>query len=128
MLEFFKLDLKESLLKLEYICLQKNIPISIVEDVKLNSDFTQLILFKEDGQFKEKAMIDMYGEVWIAGVPAKEWTKETTPIYELLEETLRIIPFTKIDPETDLDAILDKINKWGMNSLLKEEFDFLYNY
>jgi hypothetical protein len=129
MLEFFKLDLKESLLKLEYICLQKNIPIFLIENLKLNSKFAQVILFKEDGEFKENAMVDSNGEIWISGVPAKDWnTKETMPTYDMLEETLRLIPFTKIDPETDLDAILDKINKWGMNSLLKEEFDFLYNY
>jgi hypothetical protein len=129
MTEFFKLDITQSLLKLEYICLQKDIPFYIVKDLKLSpNNFSQVIIFKEDKEF-ESAVIDSDGEIWIAGVSAKFWNDErTTSVCEMLKETLDMIPFTEIEPEKDLDSILDKINKWGVNSLLEEEFKFLYNY
>jgi len=130
MLEFYKLDLSQSLLKLEYICLQKNIPVCMISDLKsTKNNFKEIIVFKEEGVFKQKALIDKFGEIWIAGVPARDWnTEETMYVYEMLEETLKMIPFTEIEPEKDLDSILDKINKWGINSLLKEEFEFLFSY
>jgi hypothetical protein len=126
---FFKLDITQSLLKLEYICLQKDIPFYIVKDLKLSpNNFSQVIIFKEDKEF-ESAVIDSDGEIWIAGVSEKFWNDErTTSVCEMLKETLDMIPFTEIEPEKDLDSILDKINKWGVNSLLEEEFKFLYNY
>ena len=130
MLEFYKLDLTQSLLKLEYICLQKNIRVCMITDLKsTKNNFKEIIIFKEGGVLKQKALIDTLGEIWVAGVPARDWnTKETMYVYEMLEETLKMIPFTEIDPEKDLDSILDKINKWGINSLLKEEFEFLFSY
>jgi hypothetical protein len=123
MLEFFKLDLTQSLIKLEYICLQKGIPLYLIEELKSDSnDFYKVIILKENGKFK-KVIIDSKDEIWISGVLARSWnTDETMYVYDMLKETLDLIPFTKIEPEKDLDSILDKINKWGANSLLEEEF------
>lgn len=130
MLEFIKIDLKQSLMKLEYICLQKDIPFHLVKDLKLGSgDFTQAILIKEGGQFKEGAAIDSKGEIWVSGAPAKDWnTEQTMFMYDMLKETFDMTPFIKIEPKKDLDSILDKISKWGINSLVEEEFEFLFKY
>lgn len=129
MSNLLKINLKQSLLKLEYICVQKNIPFYIIENSKLYGDFSEIIFSNENGQFKEEALIDSYGDIWIDGINAKYcYIGETSHLYEMTKESFNLIPFIEIEAEKDLDSILDKINKWGPNSLLDEEFEFLYNY
>jgi hypothetical protein len=124
-----KLDITQSLSKLEYICLYHNIPFYMIEKLKENSNTSKVILSKDGDKWIEKATIDKDNQLFIKGVNTKEFHSENTMYAnQMLIDALNSLPEISIEPETDLDSILDKINKWGYNSLLEEEFKFLYNY
>lgn len=102
----------------------------ICDELKLNYD----ILVKDKKDFKMyRAWIDLTNKTMIA------YSKTSRPneiIYtSSYEELFRNIPryepkpIALPAPEVDLsiDAILDKISKYGIDSLLKEEKDFLDN-
>jgi hypothetical protein len=102
----------------------------ICDELKLNYD----ILVKDKKEFKMyRAWIDLTNKTMIA------YSKTSSPekiIYTpSFEELFRNIPRYEPKPialpapeiNLNVDAILDKISKYGIDSLLKEEKDFLDN-
>ena len=73
-------------------------------------------------QLKDEDYEDASGETKsVPDIPGFEGTMDT------LDDALNIRPTNKQTQELDMDTILDKINKKGMESLTKAEKDFLYN-
>ena len=98
---------------------------NICSELKIN--FNVLNSDKEDFIFS-KVWIDMSSKTMIAYTVAKS---PKTIIYTSgIEDLLSSMNSFQLQPSTDLseldvDKILDKISKYGMNSLLKEEKEFL---
>lgn len=98
---------------------------NICSELKIN--FNVLNSDKEDFNFS-KVWIDMSSKTMIAYTVAKS---PKTIIYTSgIEDLLSSMNSFQLQPSTDLseldvDKILDKISKYGMNSLLKEEKEFL---
>lgn len=98
---------------------------SICDDLKINFD----ILKSDREKFKfHKIWIDMEFKTMIAYTTVK---KPNDIVYTVgLESILLEMSSYQLQPSTDLselsvDKILDKISKFGMDSLLKEEKEFL---
>ena len=98
---------------------------SICDDLKINFD----ILKSDKEKFKfHKIWIDMEFKTMIAYTTVK---KPNDIVYTVgLESILLEMSSYQLQPSTDLselsvDKILDKISKFGMDSLLKEEKEFL---
>lgn len=125
-MDYYKLDLTNSLINLEYICLEYKIPISILQDHKSKGDKT-LVLTKKDNQFKEFARIDKDGNLFMEGDKIEQ--DDTFNIfYEDFTEFIDDIEPLELPVILEIDSILEKISKYGRNSLTMEEFDFLYKF
>jgi hypothetical protein len=102
----------------------------ICEELKLNYD----VLSNDKKQFKfYRVWIDLTSKTMIAYSTVSSPEKIIyTPAYE---EIFRTIPRYEPKPielpapqvDLNIDSILDKISKYGIDSLLKEEKDFLDN-
>lgn len=102
----------------------------ICDELKINYD----ILLKDKKDFKMyRSWIDITSKTMIAYTTTK---RPNTLIYtEGFESTFMSIPRYEPKPielpspevKFDVDTILDKISKFGIDSLLKEERDFLDN-
>ena len=57
----------------------------------------------------------------------KVWTWMEFPDRDTRDLGIDLDPLPEPDVELDMDTILDKINKSGMDSLTQEEKDFLYS-
>jgi len=108
----------------------------ICDELKLNYD----ILLKDKKEFKMyRAWIDLTNKTMIAYSKTSSPDKIIyTPSYEDIfrnipryEPTPIALPSPEVnlnvDVDLNVDAILDKILKYGIDSLLKEERDFLDN-
>ena len=106
----------------------------ICDELKLNYD----ILIKDKKEFKMyRAWIDLTNKTMIAYSRTSRPNEIIyTPSYEELfrnipryEPTPIALPSPEVNLNVDLnvDDILDKISKYGIDSLLKEEKDFLDN-
>jgi hypothetical protein len=98
---------------------------NICEELKIN--FNVLKVDKDKFKF-HKVWIDMDSKTMIAYTTVKD-TK--TIVYTVgIESMLTSLQSYQLQPSTNLaeltlDGVLDKISKFGMSSLLKEEKEFL---
>jgi hypothetical protein len=114
-----RIDLNKSLMELEYLCLENNIPISIISDLKMKG--CEEVFFNRDGTvhaFSSKTEFNLIGVVH----NHSEYSLAMLEFIRMLSDDV------KMDVILELDSILDKISKYGRNSLVKEEFEYLFNY
>jgi hypothetical protein len=135
--KLIKIDLSESLLRLEYLCLEYNLPIDLIRDYKLLGFSYLVIGIDPNGKILGTEYIDRHGKSSneeklsniIKSIFDSEHGDELSNTFRkyYLNYINRLEPI-KPNPKSNLDDILDKINAYGINSLLKEEFEYLSKY
>ena len=119
-----RFDIKKPLINLEYIFKEYGIPVSLLYDLKEKCS-TELFLKKFDNSFEivfsvydNNTIIDKDGCVTMIDDSDKEY------ISKIREMSIN----AEVPVILEMDSILDKISKYGTNSLVKEEFEYLFNY
>lgn len=121
-----RIDLTKSLIRLEYIFLEYGIPVSLLYDMN-SKEVVELFLQKKSDNDKFEIVYAIHKNGFV--------TLKDNSHYMMNEMEKEMINHVRIFSENaevpvilDVDSILDKISKYGTNSLVKEEFDYLYNY
>jgi hypothetical protein len=118
-----RIDLTKPLIRLEYIFLEYGIPVSILYDMK-DQGVVELFIEKKD-KFEVVFTVHSNGHLGLNDGSNFMMDKEEI---EMIDDVRSFAENAEIPVVLDVDSILDKISKYGTNSLVKEEFDYLYSY
>jgi hypothetical protein len=111
----YKIDLTKPLIQLEFICKEYGFPLDTILEYKYSG--CREIALKDDGEFyvfSYKKGNDVY---WFDILVDKNGK------FSISDE----IEFSELPIILETDVILDKISKYGLNSLHMTEFDYLYS-
>lgn len=86
-------------------------------------DYGSLLQNKYDGF--AKLWIDIEKKIIISYTTKKDSTIQPTQSFQEILSKVEPVPVPKLQPVLNVDLILDKINKYGIDSIRKEERDFL---
>lgn len=86
-------------------------------------DYDSLLQNKYDGF--AKLWIDIEKKIIISYNTKKDSTIQQTQSFQEILSKINPVPIPKSQPVLNMDVILDKINNYGIDSLRKEERDFL---
>jgi hypothetical protein len=113
--ELSKIDTTKSLLNLEFICKEYGLPLGKILEYKYLG-CKEVILIKDSDSFNVFSY-RLDNKVYWFGVLIDGNDKS---IFSDIE-------FTELPIVLETDTILDKISKYGLNSLHIKEFDYLYS-
>lgn len=118
-----RIDLTKPLIRLEYIFLEYGIPVSILYDI-IDKEVVELFIEKKD---KFEIVFTVHSNGHLGFNDGSNFMMDKEEI-EMIDDLRSFAENAEIPVVLDVDSILDKISKYGTNSLVKEEFDYLYNY
>jgi hypothetical protein len=121
----FKIDLTKPLIQLEFIFSEYKISLSLLHECKIKGD--KVIVFsQEDGKLIEYLKVNKNNKILIDDMEIDgEFKMDDEPsFFEMIED----IEELELPVVLELDSILEKVSKYGRNSLTMEEFEYLHKF
>ena len=122
----FKIDLTKPLIQLEFIFSEYKIPLSLLQECKMNGDKVVVFTEDDDKNLIEFLRINKNDKVFVDDIEIDgDFRMDDDPsFFEMIEDMEEL----ELPVVLELDSILEKISKYGRNSLTMEEFEYLHKF